>query len=999
MGLSIKSISIGATVTCVLVTVLLSLVLSVQTTDRALDRTNEHHDETIKECFATSEAQLVEMTESLLEEMSLTVASSMHGMLDELVDVHKELSSTFAATQSADVGSFALYDKYRGLVAAAHETKKVTLVTTATMDGFGLMTLQMNPLEYEVERIDEVADFKTAIREPNTTMLIEFGAAGSTFGTMTPHGGFYPEPCVNGFWVTQVVSGACPLGLRLDMFPLIGRLLESNVTNIAAAKDVDDDDDDDGDDDDELEHAEWSAIYGTGTYAAIALQGVWTVPQAPFSNVNPAGYVLVSHDLRSVDAVLKAAADREVIFVVLGDSGRPEEVGWMVGTTHGNATHVVRGEDFITGAPADVVMPIHCLNSTDPVVQGSCARIYTQLGARADPFAAAYGFQTIVGTFRFEVQVPGSAAVEYFIRMHPITDSIGLRWWILLLVDVDSIVGTVNRKRAIAAAAVEEANQDIKNNLESDRIMMYVWIVIVVLLMVVASGFGTTVMTRPLEQLRKDMEMVAKMNLDVVDTSRPKSRLKEVRSMQTSFHSMIDSMKEFKQYMPVVLLREGGDEEGSASDEDRGEGTPNHRAGTGTKTSRSDATSDSKGAPLAKRKGSGKNQEMRHQDTSGTEGSSGMGSGSKTGPQNPGRKSMMSVFLTRKQRTAHVRASCRDFTRLVKLVADTNAIVEFHTAWLHACIADAQDWQGSVVCFQADHVDVNFGGLTPCISPATKAAKYALKMRGRFLGMRSEHLLRAEALTQSGCALPAVGLASGSVYVGNLGCQGLKAPAVLGRAAQHAGVMRTLASEIGLDIVMDQNSVDELKGVIVCTPIDVVRLEPGKMQIAYYLSEAMSAAAGEWMYTMDAGVGEGESYDKAWGMLRSGDVSAAAELFQSMKDSDTALAVGARLARYVDDVSAVTGKAPNSYCRVQRKRGTVPGVIAESVDNARRAGGSSRLLPSKSRYKNASSHSLSSRASSRSAKSSRGAGLPAQLPNRMSAQSFGSTPPPARDIA
>ncbi|KAJ9461144.1 hypothetical protein DIPPA_28915 [Diplonema papillatum] len=940
MGLSIRSVSIGVMMSGTLVTVILCLALAVQITDRALGSTNEEHEESFKGCLEDGEHRLVEMTDALLAETCLSVSTSIHGFLEEVVDTYREMVAIFSSANASDIGTFALYDKRRAVIAAAYQIKKIVLLATLSMDSGGIVVSQFDPVIYD-RGDSEVVDFATVFRPPNATAMSEFRGKVNSIGTMKPDGEIYSDvPCVRQFWEKGRASGSCSLPPHVAEYRMLKQYKKSDGKERVWSNNVDPN---------TMTHAVWSHVYRQGSIAGLALRGVWTVPHAPYFNTEPAGFISVGHDLMSVKFVLDSITEREIIFVVIGTNGkRKPETGMLIGTTHGNQTYETMLPNAATGELKLVTVPLHCLNSTHEIPRGACELLFGN-ETEGDPFAPAYARQEISGTQRMTLETENDTEVDYFLRLHPMSDRFGLRWWIVLLEEVDHILATIIKKRAAAAVAAELANQSIQDQLEKDRILMYVWIVVVVALVLIASGFGTLAMTRPLDQLMRDMEEVAMMHLDVVDVNRQKSMIKEVHSMQKSFHVMIKNMKEFKQFMPAVLLRE--EDENDVADDDSAVSedfhTPVHRR-------HSQTTSESKGGSTYQKK--------RGRDTD-TDVSSKQGTGSCSAVARQAKqKTLMSVSLTRKQRSAYVCAGCRDFARLVKLMSDCPAIVEFHSAWLHACIADAQDWRGSVVGFKADRVEVSFGGLSACISPATKAAKYALKMRGRFAAMHTEHLLRSQALVQSGCSLPAVGIASGSVFGGNLGCQGLKAPAVLGRAAQHSTVMQAIACEIGLDIVIDQMSVDELKGVMVCTPVDVVRLETGKMQIAYYLSEAMSAAAGEWMYTMDAGVGEGESYDKAWGMLRSGDVSAAAELFQSMKDSDTALAVGARLARYVDDVSAVTGKVPNTYCRLHRKRSTVPGVIADSTDAAWRASmGQHRPRM----HKNASLRSLSSRTSSR----------------------------------
>eukprot|EP01059_Diplonema_ambulator_P003362 TRINITY_DN13031_c0_g1_i1.p1 TRINITY_DN13031_c0_g1~~TRINITY_DN13031_c0_g1_i1.p1 ORF type:complete len:959 (+),score=312.86 TRINITY_DN13031_c0_g1_i1:55-2931(+) len=899
MKLSVKWVTILAMAFCVLCTVTATLVLAVRSTDQAISRTNNQHNASVEACFSTGEENIITLTASLMEENGRVIAAEINRFLSDVRGAHSEILTIMEATPTAEVDQLSSYTKYNALFWSMWMSKSLTLIAVGTPDGGGQM-------------ITELQSFQGDFRNEGTTrsldsslLLTHDSANGSTFyGTLNSFGGFMDLPC-NFDFIRGGFSGPCPgnPSFTLTAVPVVRKgLVFTHPTDRVAA--------------DVPVPLQWGKIHSFPLFAGIALAATFeSTPKHPNRTVS--GFVQVSHDLRSVANVITNHLDGDhVVFVVIG--GTNDQLGLVVGTSVGNSTAVVPGIHPITGSMTNVTMPTHCTNVTDAIVQGACRDIYALGGGTmgeygVDPFQAVYDQQ--MNTNRtVEVVVDESI---YFVRITELSDSIGLKWWIVSIEQKEAILGKINAERNAVHATIEDSTESVNHQLAVDRAVMYLVIFSVVMVMFVISAVGTMILVRPLEHLKKEMEDVARLQLDDLQTGNYRSILTEVSSMQTSFLAMVASMKEYKQYMPQALLQREDEEDINsdvASDDSEDvshshkHNTP-HGPGTHSETSGSKAKNDSESADhvvtLTGSSGTSPNPALI------------VAASNVSGGK---RKNGLGVYLTKKARVTQLSICCTDFNRYIRTTGDPSAIVEFHSKWLHMCVTDAQDFQGVLVSFIADNVDLSFGGLSNCLSPPTKAAKYALQVRNRLNSIKSE-------LTEN--TQPAMGLATGTVYVGNLGCTGVKMPAVLGRAVAQSKVTQTIAMEMGLDIVMDQTSADELKGVIICTPVEVIKTEAGNLRVAYFLAEAHHAGAGEWMYTMDVGVGAGEHYDRAWELLRAGQLTQAADFFDTLVESDAAMALAPRIRSYIDDVYALTGSVPIEYARSIRPRGTLPAPISD----------------------------------------------------------------------
>eukprot|EP00756_Hemistasia_phaeocysticola_P008293 Hpha_TRINITY_DN14570_c0_g1::TRINITY_DN14570_c0_g1_i1::g.47292::m.47292 len=173
------------------------------------------------------------------------------------------------------------------------------------------------------------------------------------------------------------------------------------------------------------------------------------------------------------------------------------------------------------------------------------------------------------------------------------------RWHVVIVIDREYVLGETERKQANTSAHVQasvaevaktvaereaqvaeevvKSEEKVQDDLDQDRMILYIVVIAVAILLMVVSVIFVGVIVAPLLQLQVDMAEVAVMKLENVDEERPPSALAEVKEMQLSFKQMIANLREFRSYMPASVLVDSDDDTDADSDEpDRQElPTPN----------------------------------------------------------------------------------------------------------------------------------------------------------------------------------------------------------------------------------------------------------------------------------------------------------------------------------------------------------------------------------------------------------------------------------------
>ncbi|KAJ9451720.1 hypothetical protein DIPPA_31159 [Diplonema papillatum] len=263
---------------------------------------------------------------------------------------------------------------------------------------------------------------------------------------------------------------------------------------------------------------------------------------------------------------------------------------------------------------------------------------------------------------------------------------------------------------------------------------------------------------------------------------------------------------------------------------------------------------------------------------------------------------------------------------------EVDVVQKFHTRWLEACVTDTRKEGGFVERFIADELQVNFGGIIHCSSPGQKAGRYLLRVRERLDAL---HAHGDEELPGEHMPATYIGAAQGPAICGTLGFEGyIKGTAVLGRVIGGARALQAVARDTGFDIIVDRRIADECQGHISSVPVDVIQVGvDGTPQEVCYLIGRSGADQNEWLYGMAADL----NYDRAWKVLRLGDVAQATEMMASYVQqarNHTAALVCARLQRFLAEVKRATGDPPREYCRTIRMMTFTPRPLLSRIPRA-----------------------------------------------------------------
>ncbi|KAJ9456014.1 hypothetical protein DIPPA_17188 [Diplonema papillatum] len=851
MLIPIRHIAMASTAVCVVVAVCLTLGLSLASADDALDKTRDLQDGVLATCFEAGEENLVEATYSTLSTLSERVAVAIQRQLDEARRAQAELvnvASKVPPSQSHDLASYAHIAPVMASLWDARNISFLLFLTQPNVSNFGFLL---------VENSGAAAHNAEFGRHENSTSIIATKeavnrtyAAGSypgLIGTLDHgSGGFFEEAPCNPVellvqWTGDTVSGACDF----VVVPTAINLVQDGLAMPAG-------------------FAMWSQIYSYSTYTGVTVLGDFRSQNGGGDAGERVGLVAAGFDLKTVNTFLASIAgdDREAfrsrIFLTVGGAG--DQAGLLLGVSHGESRYETYGQDpMYPLRNITLKSPLHCTNASDPTIRSVSRFLYAaknaSVDAAVDPFASASR----------EVMTMALDNGTYYILITSMTDRFGLNWWLSNVVDEDSVLGSTRQRRIAAKASVRESNDDVSAQLVTDQTVLFVVVISATIGIMCVAYFSTAQVNRSLELLTQDLKELAELKLDSIDTSVTRnSYIREVHFIHESFLTVLSAMREYRQFMPQSLT----DYRMSAAD----------RHGGIPETSSSSSSTDTEVVP-----GSGSNvasNEPSSHFTTEESGSPITGVMSKGFSVHPA----LAVHLHRVKSTAHVSLECRDFARSCHEIRDPHSIAEFHSQWLQCCVADAKSSNGNVARFIADRVDVNFGCNAPCPSPGSKAGAYILKVKDRLQMCPTAFLMVS-------------GAASGTSLVGNLGCEGIRAPSTLGRTFTTARLMLSLCDELGLDVVLDQKAADDCQGRFTLIPVDMVRLESGRKSMCFYLERKKNDVAAEWMYAMNTE--DDKAYLAVWESVKIADVPGALELLDKLpKEDDIAQVIHTRLTAF-----------------------------------------------------------------------------------------------------
>ena len=925
MMLSVKVLSSGAISIGVLIAVSVSLTVSLLSSEDALDNTRKYGKYHLDRCFTEGESDIEEITNWLLASKGETAAESVERFLDSVRRSRLTILDLLKTQIHSGSNLDTIMDDSRAYL-STWESAHIAVMTATFFDGTGVLYYEKNS-----SSVTNVA---------NTSVLIAYDASSQVleFGTPTARGEFRSDiPCDPDVWTTDKMSGKC--SMQSDK-GLAGMLLISDFDTTKPDAHI----------------PQWSNVSAYQREPNVILRSTFSsVDTTQSTQLSPTGVITVGFSTYAINKVLAAHVNNHERAYVVNEDGQ------LVGVSHGNGTTEVESINPISGELGTNIGALDAQQADDPVIRGisrhimgdhshlnsthngsvHSERISTLSGSGSDHANDTVdelysAFQESSKNLKAAPQVR-VGIISYFAKVTKVPST---GWWIVTVEEANAVTGHIHTERDVAISESQQETDRIESDVEEDRAIVISLVVIVVFVLVVVAIVASTFFGRNIESLSADMERVAKLHLDVIDTARHQSWIIEIDSMHKSFRTMVEAMIEYRQYMPQVFQQDGQgrfDEEDAVSLESDDECVPQLSAsqnatspsGTPLVNGQSEVSNGSKSAG-ARRTPLGNNTIELQNNYSG----SGVSSAEITLPGSHATKKrntggLMAVHLTKRQRASHLRMGCHDFAAFVRTINDSGIICDIHSSWIHACVTDIHEYSGVVVGFNADVVDISFGGLSHCLSSAPKAARFYMKVRDRHLQIRNEVVKHYPAVSQY--LLPAVGLGTSSVFVGNLGTTGMKSPAVLGKAVESSKVMHTISRELSLDLIVDHISAEELRGVVAHYPVDYIKGEGGRKQVVYYAAEANHAAAGEWMYALDSGAQENDAYNQAWLTLTSDGLNEAIDMFERI-ENDAAAAIADRVKACMSEVTAMTGSVPNEYIRVFRNSCTIPTQMVAAHD-------------------------------------------------------------------
>eukprot|EP01012_Entosiphon_sulcatum_P061536 TRINITY_DN8716_c0_g1_i1.p1 TRINITY_DN8716_c0_g1~~TRINITY_DN8716_c0_g1_i1.p1 ORF type:complete len:809 (+),score=122.46 TRINITY_DN8716_c0_g1_i1:34-2460(+) len=362
---------------------------------------------------------------------------------------------------------------------------------------------------------------------------------------------------------------------------------------------------------------------------------------------------------------------------------------------------------------------------------------------------------------------------------------------------------------------------------------------VVLLVSLAGSSASTCFVTRPLSGLAKRMQDVAELQLESwVNVSF--SAFTELRSIQKQFLAMTARLKEYKAFLPAMFLINNGDSESTpqaqryAVSDDREDYSnlphnirgdrvtpprPGHYRSSSpqSQTSSSRSSFDPSVEALALRPVSAR----------------------------------LGLGITLRNCTCIVVDSNSFHTRLES--SPLEELVRLHGLYVDCvvqCIARAN---GALDGFQGDRLFASWNAFRPLTQHIPAAAQAALEIQHAVRRV-NEQLRRINPVANA--ASPPftvkVGIVTGQAAAGRMGCETLRAFAVVGRLVGYCFDLAKHARRCRVPIVASRAVFNGTRGLFQMRPVDVVQFEPsGAAEPVYEVQREIRPTDQEWMYALE----------------------------------------------------------------------------------------------------------------------------------------------------
>eukprot|EP01062_Namystynia_karyoxenos_P025295 TRINITY_DN1992_c0_g1_i2.p1 TRINITY_DN1992_c0_g1~~TRINITY_DN1992_c0_g1_i2.p1 ORF type:complete len:1036 (+),score=208.06 TRINITY_DN1992_c0_g1_i2:91-3108(+) len=388
----------------------------------------------------------------------------------------------------------------------------------------------------------------------------------------------------------------------------------------------------------------------------------------------------------------------------------------------------------------------------------------------------------------------------------------------------ERVANEVARGRRAVDEKVRRSDEEVQDELDRDRIILYAVVAGSALLLIALSVFFSLRIVAPINELQAEMAQVAKMHLEEVDQGKKLSALQEVALMQQSFLQMVANLKEFRSYMPASVLVSAEDSEEEpdmpagkapveADDVVIAEGqTPRGRDSHGQ--------DPDKVSLRSKRSGDSRSRSVVTQQQV---------------------KSAV-VLGVSKRSVALLQVNVLDFLVVLKAVG-ASGLVDVHAKYL----APILDWfkatKGIPDCFTGDRVYASYNAARPTAGCRPAAVKCALLCADTCMVPLNE------AARGAGAAV-SIGVSGGEVICGNMGLDSMRKYCCIGAAAGLLFLVEQQNRRMQTKVTVDQKVMSDVESSVIvrCTCFASFK---GEVKRFWEAMGKRTMAEDEWMYQLE----------------------------------------------------------------------------------------------------------------------------------------------------
>eukprot|EP01062_Namystynia_karyoxenos_P012003 TRINITY_DN142_c0_g1_i2.p1 TRINITY_DN142_c0_g1~~TRINITY_DN142_c0_g1_i2.p1 ORF type:complete len:964 (+),score=247.07 TRINITY_DN142_c0_g1_i2:93-2984(+) len=507
---------------------------------------------------------------------------------------------------------------------------------------------------------------------------------------------------------------------------------------------------------------------------------------------------------------------------------------------------------------------IYPANSSDAVVRATANYIRGRAHNGAADVAGTQGYhvlynETAKAPVEFTAELPSEyldgrpqEPQRFFLKVGRYLDSADrLGLWLVMAFDRHIILGAIDAKEEDTKANIAAANKKVDDDLEADRLILYIVVAAVAVGMILLSIIFVVAIVHPLQMLGSEMDEVAAMHLENV--TEKLSVLSEVARCQKAFLAMVRALRKYRDYMPLSLLQDDGDEE-----EEEEQATPTERRPSAS------VNSSAKRAQSQVSGSVGEKSQVSKQSTA-------------HGKRNAAEKTMKGI---NKKAVSIVTIGVAQWHDALR---GTDAdVIATHTEFLRILVETVTTSKAVPDTFCGDRMCISFNAVRPAAGYRVGAGALAAQIRVK--------LDSAGWWQVAGTGAPRVTMAAvaGDVRCGNVGCPGMMRFTLFGKVVSWGWALQRFTQSLpcltACEIHSDSWLTAELTQTYEMQHVALV-MYPKRADKAIMVSRihaARKVSEDEWMYQLQEGANSDpwRLWNAAFEHVKDGDIAAAKQMLQ-----------------------------------------------------------------------------------------------------------------------